>query len=361
MRSTLLPVPMASPWCADVAETSQGVPAALPSSRMGAQHHSRMRAIAAHPAGPSENHCDAWKLRGDSQAISVLLGHSSAPSIALLCHCTFEPPVPLPCKWQCSTVQHYCRAAKMSALTSCSVQAVREHSAARSLASRRSHSSYSSLAQRKLEQRVAAARRSAGSRQRRLAAASATEQQAAAPSETSSSSNVAAALAGLRYASPDGAFLVRPMDKGNPAEVRRIVSLQTEAFHTPARLQLLDGMARQFFEAEVLSGERLVPFLHTHLQVAGNSVDARSEWKQRRHHTLPISSTSSHHTRQHLSRDAEEAALQPRRPVCQPRGGTHAPGSWQQRQQHHRCGNVTGGVQDVCIGCALGPSKRALA
>lgn len=37
-------------------------------------------------------------------------------------------------------------------------------------------------------------------------------------------------------------------------QVRRMVTLQTDAFHSPAPLAALDGMARKFFEAEVLSG-----------------------------------------------------------------------------------------------------------
>jgi len=37
-------------------------------------------------------------------------------------------------------------------------------------------------------------------------------------------------------------------------QVRRMVALQTDAFHSPAPLAALDGMARKFFEAEVLSG-----------------------------------------------------------------------------------------------------------
>lgn len=45
------------------------------------------------------------------------------------------------------------------------------------------------------------------------------------------------------------------MKKTDMAEVRRVVALQTDAFHTTAPLPLLDGMAKRFFEAEVLSGE----------------------------------------------------------------------------------------------------------
>lgn len=113
-----------------------------------------------------------------------------------------------------------------------------------------------------VEARAAAARRlaqaAAGPSPRRAAAASAAAEPTASSSSeaaaASASASTAAALAGLRYVSPDGRWVVRPMDKGNAAEVRRIVALQTEAFHTPQKLAVLDGMARQFFQAEVLSG-----------------------------------------------------------------------------------------------------------
>lgn len=48
--------------------------------------------------------------------------------------------------------------------------------------------------------------------------------------------------------------MVRPLDKGSVAEVRRVVALQTDAFHTAAPVAMFDGMAKRFFEAEVLSG-----------------------------------------------------------------------------------------------------------
>ena len=38
-------------------------------------------------------------------------------------------------------------------------------------------------------------------------------------------------------------------------QVRRVVALQTDAFHSPAPLAALNGMTRRFFEAEVLSGQ----------------------------------------------------------------------------------------------------------
>ncbi|KAL4436076.1 hypothetical protein ABPG77_005524 [Micractinium sp. CCAP 211/92] len=73
------------------------------------------------------------------------------------------------------------------------------------------------------------------------------------PSKDANGNFTSAALASLRYTSPDGSWLVRPLNKDDAAEVRRIVALQTEAFHTPAALPALDGMAKKFFEAEVLS------------------------------------------------------------------------------------------------------------
>lgn len=83
----------------------------------------------------------------------------------------------------------------------------------------------------------------------------AAEQQSASSSSSSSSAAITtAALASLRYTSPDGRWVVRPLNKSDAAEVRRIVALQTDAFHTPAALPVLDGMAKRFFEAEVLSG-----------------------------------------------------------------------------------------------------------
>jgi hypothetical protein len=50
--------------------------------------------------------------------------------------------------------------------------------------------------------------------------------------------------------------VVRPLHKANMAEVRRVVALQTDAFHTAAPLPMFDGMAKTFFKAEVLSGQK---------------------------------------------------------------------------------------------------------
>ena len=96
------------------------------------------------------------------------------------------------------------------------------------------------------------------------AADAATEDATTSSSSSSSSSsdegegkpNTAAALAEVRYCSPDGAWVVRPLDKENPVEVRRVVALQTDAFHTAAPLPMFDDLAKSFFKAEVLSGER---------------------------------------------------------------------------------------------------------
>lgn len=87
-----------------------------------------------------------------------------------------------------------------------------------------------------------------------MAAAAAAQPETAA-SESEAGSATAQALAELRYASPDGQWVVRPMNKADLAEVRRVVALQTEGFHTAAPLPMLDGMAKRFFEAEVLSGK----------------------------------------------------------------------------------------------------------
>ena len=76
---------------------------------------------------------------------------------------------------------------------------------------------------------------------------------AIAAADDAAASTAAAAAPSHRYLSPDGRWLVRPMDKACAAEVRRVVALQAEAFHTPAPLPLLDGFARDFFKAEVLS------------------------------------------------------------------------------------------------------------
>ena len=73
----------------------------------------------------------------------------------------------------------------------------------------------------------------------------------------STAASTAAALAGLRFTSPDGRWVVRPLVKSDPAEVRRVVALQTEAFHSAPQLAALEGLSRRFFEPEVLSGEGL--------------------------------------------------------------------------------------------------------
>jgi hypothetical protein len=39
------------------------------------------------------------------------------------------------------------------------------------------------------------------------------------------------------------------------AEIRRVVALQTDAFHQAAPLPMVDGLMKRFFEAEVLSGD----------------------------------------------------------------------------------------------------------
>jgi hypothetical protein len=46
---------------------------------------------------------------------------------------------------------------------------------------------------------------------------------------------------------------VRFVNKSSSEEVRRVVHLQAEAFHTPSPLPLLDATFKAFFAAEVLS------------------------------------------------------------------------------------------------------------
>lgn len=166
--------------------------------------------------------------------------------------------------------------------------------------------------QRKIEARAAAARRlaagssggsggSAACRQRADTVVPSASSSSSSSSSATADSDVASALAGLQYTCPNGRWRVRPMNKADasevrgwhhgtvlheldclkrgvvttlqtkqwsmctarldsccpPPQVRRMVALQTDAFHSPAPLAALDGMARKFFEAEVLSGECL--------------------------------------------------------------------------------------------------------
>lgn len=57
----------------------------------------------------------------------------------------------------------------------------------------------------------------------------------------------------FQYASSDGCWKVRPIVRDNKDEVRRVVQLQTDSFHVPNPLPIIDATSKRFFNAEVLS------------------------------------------------------------------------------------------------------------
>lgn len=56
-------------------------------------------------------------------------------------------------------------------------------------------------------------------------------------------------FAGFTYSS--GRWTVRPINKRNPDEVRRVVFLQTEGFHVSNPIPFVDSTLKTFFQAEV--------------------------------------------------------------------------------------------------------------
>lgn len=95
---------------------------------------------------------------------------------------------------------------------------------------------------------LVAARRVAASPSKATAAAAGGEAvaAAAAPEE-----QPPALPPGFKMASPCGRFHVRPVDRNNQAELRRVVAIQGNAFYERGPLPFLDNTFKTFFVAEV--------------------------------------------------------------------------------------------------------------
>eukprot|EP00887_Chlorella_sp_A99_P003985 scaffold11.g3985.t1 len=73
---------------------------------------------------------------------------------------------------------------------------------------------------------------------------------------TATAAGAAAAWRFPPTVTPDGQWRIAPLNRTSEDEVRAVVALQTEAFAKATGIQLLDGIERNVFRAEVLSQMR---------------------------------------------------------------------------------------------------------